>query len=96
MIDFEGGPFVCTGEFLNPDDPYPVRLREALPGFEWIGSDEVVVGAEWITEQHARELQGHEWVPGRVEYAYALVTTSSEEGEEANANNKTWRVSDGE
>jgi hypothetical protein len=24
MIDFEGGPFVSTGEFLNPDAPQPV------------------------------------------------------------------------
>jgi len=57
MIDFEGGPFVHTGEFINPESPQPVYLVECLGAFPCIGADEIIVGVEWVDGESAARLR---------------------------------------
>ena len=57
MVDFEGGPFIHTGEFIDPDAPLPVRLVECLGAFPCIGADEIIVGVEWVDGESAARLR---------------------------------------
>ena len=57
MIDFEGGPFIHTGKFINPESPQPVYLVECLGAFPCIGADEIIVGVEWVDGESAARLR---------------------------------------
>jgi len=59
MIDFEGGPFVSTDSFLNADDTEaPAYLVQQIGAFPCIGANEVVVGAQWLSREHAAHALG--------------------------------------
>jgi hypothetical protein len=54
MIDFEGGPFVSTESFLNPDGTAaPAYLVQQIGAFPCLGADEVVVEAQWLSRENA-------------------------------------------
>lgn len=74
MIDFEGGPFVCTGEFINPDSPDPIPLVEAVGAFPCIGADEIVVEARWIDADDAAHAL-HILPKRDKNYCYAYIKT---------------------
>ena len=53
MIDFEGGPFVSTAEFVNPDHPEPVYLVDCVGALPCLDGSEIVVGAQWMSREDA-------------------------------------------
>lgn len=53
MIDFEGGPFVSTGEFLDPDAPQPVYLVDCIGTLPCLDGGEIVIGAQWMEREDA-------------------------------------------
>ena len=75
MIDFEGGPFVCTGEFINPDSPDPIPLVEAVGAFPCIDPAEIVVGAQWMDAEDAAHALKLMRPNANKNYYYALITT---------------------
>lgn len=101
MIDFEGGPFVSTHSFIDPDDTEtPAFLERQIGAFPCVAPDEVVIGAQWLTTEEAEWALGNP-VMRRERYGYALITTVpfaqwGSEREEANANTAACRRSDGE
>jgi hypothetical protein len=77
MIDFEGGPFVSTGEFLDPDNPQPVRLVDCIGNLPCVGADEVVVEARWMDAQDAAYALGEDgaFVNPQGNRSFALIKT---------------------
>jgi hypothetical protein len=75
MIDFEGGPFVHTGEFINPESPQPVYLVECLGAFPCIGADEIIVGVEWVDGETAARMRRAALYIGNDTHAYAHIWT---------------------
>lgn len=53
MIDFEGGPFVTTGEFLDPNNPQPVRFVDCVGALPCVDEGEIVIGAQWLDSTKA-------------------------------------------
>ena len=77
-IDFEGGPFVSTGEFLNPDAPQPVYLVDCIGVLPCVGANEVVVEARWMEPADAAYALGEsvEFLNPHGNRAFALVKTT--------------------
>lgn len=77
MIDFEGGPFVSTGEFLDSENPQPVRLVDCVGQIPCVGAEEIVIGAQWIDRDHAAHALGEpvELLDPQRKRSFALITT---------------------
>lgn len=75
MIDFEGGPFVCTGAFINPDTPQAIPLVEAVGAFPCIDPAEIIVGAQWMDAGDAAHALKLIQPNANKNYYYALITT---------------------
>ena len=77
MIDFEGGPFVSTGEFLNPDAPQPVYLVDCIGTLPCIDATEVVVEARWMEAADAAYALGEpiEFLDPERNRSFALIAT---------------------
>lgn len=77
MIDFEGGPFVSTGEFLDPDNPQPVRLVDCIGDLPCVDPREVVVEARWMEPRDAAYALGEDtaFVNPQHNRAFALIKT---------------------
>lgn len=78
MIDFEGGPFVSTGEFLNPDAPQPVYLVDCIGTLPCVGVEEVVVEARWMEPADAAYALGEsvEFLNPHGNRSFALIKTT--------------------
>lgn len=77
MIDFEGGPFVSTGEFVNPDNPEPVRLVDCVGALPCLDGGEIVVGAQWMSREDAAHAlcEPIEFLDPQSKRSFALITT---------------------
>ena len=77
MIDFEGGPFVSTGEFLDPDNPQPVHLVDCVGAVPCVGGDEIVIGAQWLDRARAAHAlcEPVEHLDPQCKRSFALITT---------------------
>lgn len=77
MIDFEGGPFVSTGEFIDPADPQPVRFVDCIGDLPCVGADEMVVEARWLDAADAAYALGEDtaFVNPQGNKCFALIKT---------------------
>lgn len=78
MIDFEGGPFVSTDSFVNPDNTEaPAYLVRQIGAFPCIGAKEVVVEAQWLSRENAAHALGlpTEMLDPLCKRSFALVKT---------------------
>ncbi len=77
MIDFEGGPFVSTGEFLDPENPQPVRLVDCVGALPCVDRDEIVIGAQWLDRARAAHAlcEPVEHLDPQCKRSFALITT---------------------
>lgn len=77
MIDFEGGPFVSTGEFVNPDHPEPVYLVDCVGALPCLDGDEIVVGAQWMSREDAAHAlcEPLQFLDPQSKRSFALITT---------------------
>jgi hypothetical protein len=77
MIDFEGGPFVSTGEFMDSAHPEPVRLVDCVGTLPCLDGSEIVVGAQWIDRDHAAHAlcETVDFLDPQRKRSFALITT---------------------
>ena len=77
MIDFEGGPFVSTGAFLDPDSPQPVRLVDCVGALPCLDGSEIVIGAQWVSRENAAHAlhEPVEHLDPQSNRSFALITT---------------------
>ena len=77
MIDFEGGPFVSTGEFVNPDHPEPVRLVDCVGALPCLDGSEIVIGAQWVSREDAAHALSEplQLLDPHSKRSFALITT---------------------
>lgn len=77
MIDFEGGPFVSTGAFLDPDSPQPVRLVDCVGALPCLDGSEIVIGAQWVSRENAAHAlhEPVELLDPQSNRSFALITT---------------------
>lgn len=77
MIDFEGGPFVSTGEFLDPENPQPVRLVDCIGQIPCVDRDEIVIAAQWLDRARAAHAlcEPVEHLDPQCKRSFALITT---------------------
>ena len=77
MIDFEGGPFVSTGEFLNPDHPEPVYLVDCVGALPCLDGGEIVIGAQWMSREDAAHAlcEPLQFLDPQSKRSFALITT---------------------
>jgi hypothetical protein len=77
MIDFEGGPFVSTGEFVNPDNPEPVYLVDCVGALPCLDGREIVIGAQWMSREDAAHAlcEPIELLDPQSKRSFALITT---------------------
>lgn len=77
MIDFEGGPFVSTAEFVNPDHPEPVYLVDCVGALPCLDGSEIVIGAQWVSRENAAHAlrEPIELLDPQSKRSFALITT---------------------
>ena len=77
MIDFEGGPFVSTAEFVNSDNPEPVRLVDCVGALPCLDGREIVIGAQWVSREDAAHALSEplQLLDPHSKRSFALITT---------------------